>query len=103
MGKTPYFYPPRILVLILLTWPDVTIILGSRQGTMPKNKQFVIALIDRDVRQTEVARKAGIHMSTLSLIVNGHLEPSEHQKKAIAKVLRLQVHELFPEPESVVR
>lgn len=64
---------------------------------MAKNRHLVLAILDRETTQIEVARKAGIHESRLSRLVNGHDEPTADEKKAIAKALRTSIDQLFPE------
>lgn len=64
---------------------------------MPKHRRLVIAILDRDITQTEIAKKTGIHESRLSRIVNGHDEADDDEKKALAKVLRVPLDQLFPE------
>lgn len=56
-----------------------------------------IALVDADMRQRELARLTGIVTSTLSRIVNGDYPGTVAQQQAIAKALRRNVYELFPD------
>ena len=57
-----------------------------------------MAMIEADIRsQRELAQKARIHESTLSMIVNGRVVPRPDEKARIAGVLRKDVRELFPE------
>lgn len=51
-------------------------------------------LFDEGRRQTWLAKRAGIHPTTLSLIVNGRLHPTHDQAEAIARVLGRTVDEL---------
>lgn len=48
--------------------------------------------------QYEVEKLTGIHQTRLSLVENGYREPSNEEKKILAKTLRCNVGELFPEP-----
>lgn len=64
---------------------------------MAKNKLLIVAIIDRNTSQIVLAKKAGIHETRLSKIVNGHIEPTPDEKKAIARALRTPVTVLFPE------
>lgn len=43
----------------------------------------------------EVAKKIGIHHSTLSKFISGIQPPTEEQKKKLAKILGKTVEELF--------
>lgn len=69
---------------------------------MPKNKAIVLAMIDRDMTQIEVAKKADIHESRLSRIVNGHDDATEDEQKAIAKALKASVTDLFDSNDHAV-
>lgn len=64
---------------------------------MAKLTPLRIALITNDKRQFEIANRAGMHQSRLSLVVNGHQAPTEKEAKAIARALRTSVHVLFPD------
>lgn len=64
---------------------------------MALNVALKVAIIEAGWVQIELANKLGIHESTFSKIVNGHLEPSDEQKQAIARVLGRTVDQLFPE------
>lgn len=58
------------------------------------NTTLKLAILDRST-QTEVAKKAGLSESRLSRIIRGHYAPTDDEKKALARVLRKPVHELF--------
>jgi len=47
--------------------------------------------------QLEIAKKAEIHYTRLNKLVKGWLPASDREKKALARVLRKPVEELFPE------
>ena len=55
----------------------------------------VIELKANSLSQRWLAEKARIHESQVSQIINGKLLPSERQRRAIAKALKLQPEELF--------
>lgn len=70
---------------------------------MPRNTALKSAFFERGLKQIEVAavlRKKGlVEMSEprLSKIVNGHEEATPDEKKAIARLLRRPVAQLFSE------
>ncbi len=47
----------------------------------------------------KVAQQIGIHHSTLSKFISGLQEPTEDQKKKLAKILGKSVKELFDDQE----
>lgn len=69
---------------------------------MAKHKPLVIAILDRDITQIEIAKKARMHESRLSRIINGHDVPTPDEKKALARILRRTVDQLFPSSEAVL-
>ena len=50
----------------------------------------------RDISQIELSVRIGVPQSTISLIENGFIDPSEDLIKRIAKVLGCKEHEIFP-------
>jgi len=60
-----------------------------------KNLPLKIAIVESGRSQLEVAKLADMHASWLSLIVNGHREPSEAERKALARILKRKPAELF--------
>ncbi len=64
---------------------------------MPKNLALKIAILKSGRLQVEVAEDADLHESRLSKIVNGHSEPSDAERKAIARVLKRNAASLFPQ------
>jgi transcriptional regulator with XRE-family HTH domain len=54
-----------------------------------------LKLLRQGLTQREVAIKAGIAESLMSLIVNGRFIPDEQQKERIAEVLALPKEDLF--------
>lgn len=64
---------------------------------MAKNIALKTAIFASGIPQVEVASRTGIHYTKISMIVNGRREPSDDEKKAIARVLRKKVDHLFPE------
>jgi len=61
------------------------------------NTALKVALFISRKRQVDVADKAGVPESTFSKIINGRIAPNADQKSAIARALRMSIHELFPE------
>jgi hypothetical protein len=73
---------------------------------MALNTALKVAFIERGIRQVVVAAKLRqqglvIDDTRLSKIVNGHLEATPEEKRALAKVLRRPVTYLFPESQEV--
>lgn len=64
---------------------------------MAINRALKIAILDHGTTQIALARAVGISEPRMSRIMRGHDEPTEDEKKAIAKILRRKVHELFSE------
>jgi transcriptional regulator with XRE-family HTH domain len=64
---------------------------------MPKNLALKIAIVESGLSQIEVAKAVDLHESRLSHIINGHREPSEAERKALARVLKRKPAQLFPE------
>ena len=62
-----------------------------------KLNPFRLAILENGCTQREVATKAGIHESIISLIVNGRYVPDERQRRNIAIALGRYEDELFPE------
>lgn len=56
-----------------------------------------LAILHSGQRQYVIARKAGIHESRFSRLVNGQLQASDEERRRLARVLRRPVPELFPE------
>lgn len=66
-------------------------------SAMAPNVALKLAIFGSGITQIRIAKQIGIHESRLSRIIRGHDEPSEAEKKAIARVLRRPVTELFPQ------
>lgn len=62
---------------------------------MALNKRLRIATMERGITQVELAKRVGIHETRLSKIARGYLEPNDGEKRAIAKVLRTSVDQIF--------
>lgn len=60
------------------------------------NKALKIAIIEADTTQAEVAKRAGLQRPKLSNIIHEYDAPTPEQKKAIAKILKRKVEDLFP-------
>ncbi len=61
-----------------------------------KNLTLKIALLTRGISQTQAAASCHVAQTRLSRIVNGREAPSPRVKAALAKLLRVPAHELFP-------
>lgn len=66
-----------------------------------KNKALLHALVDREFTQRRAAALARIPEVRLSSIVCGSQQATPDEKKALARVLRYEVSELFPEQQAV--
>lgn len=64
---------------------------------MTYNVALKVAIIQSKFRQIDVAAKAGINNSKFSHIILGRAEPTIDEKKAIAKVLKRPIADLFPD------
>jgi transcriptional regulator with XRE-family HTH domain len=64
---------------------------------MPMNMSLKIAIVESGLTQLEIAKAADMHESRLSHIVNGHREPNDAERKAIARILKRKPAQLFPE------
>jgi len=63
---------------------------------MPKNIALKIAIVKSGLSQVDIAEAIDMHDTKLSFIVNGRREASDAERKAIARVLKRRVAELFP-------
>jgi transcriptional regulator with XRE-family HTH domain len=52
---------------------------------------------EQDLTQLQVSQRIGVSASYLSLIENGHVEPSAELRADLARVLQTTETELFPE------
>jgi transcriptional regulator with XRE-family HTH domain len=62
-----------------------------------KNLALKIAIVESGRSQADVAADIGMHDTKLSMIVNGRREPSDAERKAIARVLKRKPSQLFPD------
>ncbi len=58
------------------------------------------AILDSGLTQRAIARELGIDDCRMSNIVHGRYSPTKAQRRVIAKLLRRDQSELFPEPVS---
>ena len=65
-----------------------------------KNRLRVLRA-ERRITQFLLAKKAGMYASQLSYIENGHIQPSDDERRALAKALGVSVQEVFPPSEAV--
>jgi transcriptional regulator with XRE-family HTH domain len=54
---------------------------------------------ERRMTQFKTAQRAGLQPSRLSLIENGHVEPTEAERLKLARALGVEVTAAFPVPE----
>lgn len=59
--------------------------------------RFKTLLLQRNLKHFEVSRRLGWSPSKLSSIVNGHWEPNRESAESICSVLKIPLHDLFPE------
>lgn len=67
----------------------------------PMNVALKVAIVESRKTSRRVAHLARIGEVRLSAIVNGRIEPSEDERRILAKVLKRQPSELFPESQAV--
>jgi transcriptional regulator with XRE-family HTH domain len=66
-----------------------------------KNKNRLrVQRADRRITQLDLAIKIGMSTGRLWRIENGYLSPTETEKAALAKALKVKPHDLFPAPEA---
>jgi transcriptional regulator with XRE-family HTH domain len=67
------------------------------------NKALRIAIIAREPQlpQWKIAKRIGVDDSRMSGFVHGRHEPTPKQKRALARVLKTSVEQIFPSPDSV--
>lgn len=65
------------------------------------NLPLKIALIEAGIRQIELSRAINVDPSKLSKIVNGWLEATPGERKAIAKYLQRTEEDIFPKPDII--
>lgn len=56
---------------------------------------------ERNITQMRLAMKVKMQPARLSHIENGHVEPSENERVALARALSAPLHEVFPPSEAV--
>lgn len=52
---------------------------------------------ENGISNKQLSELSGIHETTISLIVNGRLIPSEVQQQRICQALKIELTEIFPE------
>ncbi len=52
----------------------------------------------RELSQIELQNRSGVHRTFISFFENGHLEPTENQKRKISKALKVRITDIWPEP-----
>ncbi|UCD85506.1 MAG: helix-turn-helix transcriptional regulator [Deltaproteobacteria bacterium] len=62
-------------------------------------KEIKKLLIDKDITQTELARRVGVSPAGLNQVINGKRK-TRHIREAIARELGMEVSELFPETKA---
>lgn len=66
---------------------------------MSKNLALKMAILESGLTQIAVAKAADMHESRLSHIINGHRVANDGEQKALARVLKRKIAELFPAAE----
>jgi transcriptional regulator with XRE-family HTH domain len=61
-------------------------------------KEIKKLLIDKDITQTELARRVGISLTGVNQVISGKRK-TKHIQEAIARELGLKVGKLFREPK----
>ncbi len=59
-----------------------------------------LTLLERGEHQYEIAARVGVSETRMSRIVRGRLEPTEAERKALARALGVAESELFPKTSS---
>jgi transcriptional regulator with XRE-family HTH domain len=67
------------------------------------NTPLRMAIFVSGQKQFEIAKKAGIAESRMSKLARGHEDATDDEMKALARVLRKPVGDLFPDHEEVTR
>jgi transcriptional regulator with XRE-family HTH domain len=67
--------------------------------TMGINIPLKIAIMESGKSQSDIAQTIGMYEPKLSRIVRGYAHPTEAEMRALAKVLRRPVQQLFPDTE----
>jgi len=67
---------------------------------MDKNKRLAEARFFANKPQIQLWVETGIHYSTISRIECGYIQPTEEQKKKLAKALKVKKEWLFPGEKS---
>jgi transcriptional regulator with XRE-family HTH domain len=62
-----------------------------------------MALVDKGITQTTLAKRVPMHESRLSRIIRGHDDATDDEKARISRRLRKPIAELFPDLESISR
>jgi transcriptional regulator with XRE-family HTH domain len=62
---------------------------------MPKNIALKIAIIESGLSQVDIAEAVDLDESRLSQIVNGRREPTDTERKALARILKRKAADLF--------
>ena len=70
--------------------------IGHRRRAIPNRVRVWRA--ERHVTQLELARKSGVAPSRISLIENSHTEATERERDRLARALKVDIIEAFPEP-----
>ena len=60
------------------------------------NLALKFAMVESGRSQRAIAQAVGMHATKLSQILHGWRVPSDDERKAIAKVLKRKVSDLFP-------
>lgn len=65
-------------------------------GGKAVNKRLKILMIEKDVKNFEIAQQLKVDPSKISKIVNGWVIPDQESQKRIAGILGVKVHDIWP-------
>lgn len=51
--------------------------------------------------QLTLARKSGVHVTRLSFIENDLVDATDEERKQLARALKAEIADVFPEPEAL--
>lgn len=72
-----------------------TILYISLRGRHMKNKRMIIARMERDMRQEDLAKAVGVTRQTIGMIESGNYNPTLNLCVAICRALGKTLDELF--------
>jgi len=67
----------------------------------PKRNRLRVLRADREMTQLTLARKSGVHVTRLSFIENDLVDATDEERKQLARALKAEIADVFPEPEAL--